>query len=232
MAISAVLKGVKYFLWGPKKPSYMMKMMATWGPLIVNKSCEEQKHWFKEDRVDIIRTFQFPLPYDWHYKYRHTINDHSNLHHSLPSVEGTIITTQWELHVFSFLLAVCEVNAFLTYHCFCKPTVVPMLQEFRHRLAWQLIKNSWIMEQDLVEQQEACAVHQLMKAPPHASKLARGRWVCTAKLRYQNYLCTFRNCGDTPKRVKTYCSYLPSRQKDLPMVPCCACHIGVEKGGE
>ena len=30
------------------------------------------------------------------------------------------------------------------------------------------------MEQDVGEQQEACAIHQLMKAPPHAKKFARG----------------------------------------------------------
>ena len=94
MAILDVLDGVKYFLWGLKEPSYVMKMMATGGPLIVNQSCEEQKCWFKEDGVDMTRIFQFPLPYDWHYKYRHTIDDHNNLHHSLPLVEGTIITTR------------------------------------------------------------------------------------------------------------------------------------------
>ena len=210
MAISGVLDGVKYFFWGLKEPTYVMKMMATGGPLIVNESCEEQKRWYKEDGVEVVRTFQFPLPYDWHYKYRHAIDDHNNLRHSLPSVEGTIITTRWELRVFSFFLAVCEVNAFLTYRFFCKPTVVPTLQEFRHKLAWQLIKNSWIMNQDVVEQQEACAIHQLMKAPPHASKFARGRWICSAKLRYQNYPCTFRNCGDTPK-LKTYCFCHPGK---------------------
>ena len=166
--------------------------------MIVNESCEEQKCWFKEDGVDVTCTFQFPLPYNWHYKYRHAIDDHNNLHHSLPSVEGTIITTRWKLRVFSFLLAVCEVNAFLIYRFFCKPTVVPTLQEFRHKLAWQLIKSSWITNQDVVEQQEACAVHQLMKAPHHVSKFARGRWICLAKLRYQNYPCTFRTVAIPP----------------------------------
>ena len=30
------------------------------------------------------------------------------------------------------------------------------------------------MEQDVGEQQEACAIHQLMKAPPHATSLLEG----------------------------------------------------------
>ncbi len=58
-----------------------------------------------------------------------------------------------------------------------------------------LIKNQWIMEQDANEQQEVCAIHQLMKAPPHATKFARGRWVCNAKLRYQNYPCMIKKCS-------------------------------------
>ena len=43
MAITGVLDGVKYFLWGLKEPSYVMKMIATGGPLVVNESCEKQK---------------------------------------------------------------------------------------------------------------------------------------------------------------------------------------------
>jgi hypothetical protein len=135
MAILGLLNGVKYFLWGLKEPSYMMKMMAMGGPLIANKTCKDQRRRFTKDGVEVSRTFQFPLPYDWHYKYRHAVDNHNNLHHSLPLVEGTIMTTRWELHVFSFFLAVSEVNVFLTYHFFCKPDIIPTLQEFRHKLA-------------------------------------------------------------------------------------------------
>jgi hypothetical protein len=211
MAISGVLDGVKYFLWGLQEPLYVMKMMAMGGPLIANESCKPQRWRFTEDGVEVLRTFQFPLPYDSHYKYRHAVNNHNNLHHSLPLVEGTIMTISWEMHVFSFLLAVSEVNAFLRYRFFCKSDSVPTLQEFCRKLAWQLIKNRWIMEQNVSKQQEACAIHQLVKAPPHATKYVQGRWVCTAKLRYQNYPCTFRNCGKNPKRCKTYCSCHPGK---------------------
>ncbi len=43
MAISGTLDGKEYFLWGLKEPSYVMKMMATGGLLLANKSCGEQK---------------------------------------------------------------------------------------------------------------------------------------------------------------------------------------------
>jgi hypothetical protein len=121
MAILGVLAGVKYFLWGLKEPSFVMKMMATGGPLIPNKSCKLQRRRFEEGGVEVTCTFQFPLPYDWHYKFRHAVDNHNNLCHSTPSVEGTIMTTCWEIRVFLFLLAVCELNAFLTYRFFCKP---------------------------------------------------------------------------------------------------------------
>ncbi len=139
--ILGVLDGVKYFLWGMKMPSYMMKMLAMGGALIVNESCKDQWEKFTKDGVKVSRTFQFPLPYDCHYKYRHAVDYHNNLHHSLPLVEETMMTTRWELHVFSFLLAISEMNAYLTYHFFCKPNIIPTLQEFCHKLAWQLIKT-------------------------------------------------------------------------------------------
>ena len=63
---------------------------------------------------------------------------------ALPSIEHTIITNRWEMRVFSFVLAVSEVNAFLAYRFFCRPDPVPTLQQFRHKLAWELIKNKWL----------------------------------------------------------------------------------------
>jgi hypothetical protein len=80
--------------------------------------------------VKMMRTFQFPLPYDWHYKYCHAVDNHNNLRHSLPSIEHTIKTTCWEMCVFSFVLAVSEVNAFLAYRFLVKPNTVLSLQQF------------------------------------------------------------------------------------------------------
>jgi hypothetical protein len=43
LAITGKLDGEEYFLWALKEPSYIMKMMATGGPLLANESCKEQK---------------------------------------------------------------------------------------------------------------------------------------------------------------------------------------------
>ncbi len=196
MAISGVLDGVKYFLWGLKEPSYVMKMIVTGGPLISNDTCKMQTRRWTEDRVQCGKSFQFPLPYDWHYKYRHAVDDHKNLvHHSLPSIEHTITTTRWEIHVFSFLLSVSEVNAFLVYRFFCCPDPVPTLQQFRHKLAWQLIKNHYLAEKETTEQNVVRTVHQLINAPPHVTRYQNGEWICNARQKYQNNPCTLRGCG-------------------------------------
>jgi len=173
-AISGVLDGVKYFLWGLKEPNYVMKMMATGGPLILNDSCKMQRRTWTEAGLNIVKSFQFLLLYDWHYKYHHAVDNHNNLRHSLPSIEHTITMTCWEMCVFLFVLAVSEVNAFLAYSFFCRPDPVPTLQQFQHKLAWQLIKNRYLAQEEWAEQNVVCTVHQLMNDPPHAMKFQNG----------------------------------------------------------
>jgi hypothetical protein len=93
-----------------------MKMMATGGPLLANESCGEQMRKWMEGGVEVVaQRFRFPCPYDWHYKYCHAVDDPNNLRHALPSIEATITTICWEIRVFSFVLAVTEVNAYLAY---------------------------------------------------------------------------------------------------------------------
>ncbi len=86
--------------------------------------------------------------------------------------------------MFSFVLAVTEVNAFLAYRFFCSPIPVPTLQQFCHLLAWELIKNKWLARENLDESHVVSAVHQLMVAPNNATKYANGSWRCNAKHPY------------------------------------------------
>jgi hypothetical protein len=57
MGISGTLDGEEYFLWGLKEPSYVMKMMATGGPLLANESCGEQKRRWMEGGVEVAQRF-------------------------------------------------------------------------------------------------------------------------------------------------------------------------------
>jgi hypothetical protein len=106
--------------------------------------------------------------------------------------------------VFSFILAVCEVNSFsaIRYFNYAKGMIegCPTLLVFHWQMAWQLINNSRIVE----EEQEAREVgeqtiHTMMTAPPHAKKFKYQRWDCTAIAAYQQYACSAR-CG---KEIRT-----------------------------
>ncbi len=64
------------------------------------------------------KQFKYPEPYYLHFKYRHLIDDHNNIHHEVPSIEGTLKTQRWAIPVFQFVLAVAEVNMYLTMRHF------------------------------------------------------------------------------------------------------------------
>ena len=113
-----------------------MKMMAMGGLLLPNESCVALKWVWMEDGVQCLCRYRFLAPYDWHYKFCHVVDDHNNLRHAILSIEHTITTMHWEICVFSFLLVVSEVNAYLAYWFFCKPDPFPTLQQFCHKLGW------------------------------------------------------------------------------------------------
>ena len=209
-AIQGVLDGTTYNLWGMKEPDYVMRMMATGGPLAALDSCRMAKRRWREGGVDCSRTFQYACPFDWHSRYRHAVDDHNNLRHALPSIEDSWVTQRWETRVFSFIVAICEVNAFLClrYFTFGKGAIAgcPTLLKFRRRLAWEMIQNSWIATESEREQEAAAdSVHQLLTAPPHAKLWKNRRWDTSASFKYQQYVCKNR-CG---KRIRTYCACSP-----------------------
>jgi hypothetical protein len=217
-AIAGTMDGVPYNLWGMKEPDYVMRMMATGGPLAVFDTCKEALRKWTEEGIEVVRRFRYACPFDWHFRYRHAVDDHNNLRHALPSVEDSWATKRWEIRVFSFILAISEVNAFLAlrYFTFAKGTIAgcPTLIVFRRRLAWQLIRNSWIVAEESVGGLDGMlSVHKLMTAPNHAKSYRNRQWTCTAAARFQQYMCT-HGCG---KKIRTYCACTPGRWV------CCQC---------
>jgi hypothetical protein len=144
-AITGVQDDVPYFIWGMKEPDYVMRLMATGGPLGSTDECRETERRCTEGDQDVKRKFIYMCPYNWHFCYRHAVDHHNNLRHATPAVEESWITMRWECRVFSFLLAVSEINAFLALRYFVlgNNTIegCPLLIVFRRRLAWQLINN-------------------------------------------------------------------------------------------
>ena len=212
-AVSGTQDGVPYNLWGMKEPDYVMRMMATGGPNSVDDSCKTTTRTWKRGNEEISTTFQYPRPFDWHFRYRHAVDDHNNLRHALPSVEDTWVTKRWECRVFSFILAITEINAFLAlrYFVFGNDTIkgCPTLLVFRRRLAWQLINNPWIRQEQQVSDERVWpgAIHRLITAPDHARKWSGGTFICDANQKYQQHFCSGK-CG---KRIRTYCACDPSK---------------------
>ena len=83
----------------------------------------------------------------------HAVDNHNNLQHAIPSIEGSWITHCWSNRVFSFILAISEVNTFIGFHYFVWPKFNMKhltLLNFCHKLALELIKNDF-WKKDLQE---------------------------------------------------------------------------------
>jgi hypothetical protein len=94
-AIQGVLEGMTYNLWGMKEPDYVMRMMATGGQLAALNSCKMTRRRWRDGGVDVSHTFQYTCPFDWHFRYRHAVDDHNNLRHALPSIEDSWLTKRF-----------------------------------------------------------------------------------------------------------------------------------------
>jgi hypothetical protein len=188
-------------------------MMAMGGPLGVTDGCKWAKRKWREGDREVSTEFQYAAPYDWHFRYRHAVDDHNNLRHATPSLEESWNTLRWECRVFAFILAVSEVNAFLAlrYFGFGGGSIegCPTLLVFRRRLAWQLINNNWLRqeEQETAPEPHLSPIHKLVAAPPHARKWSGGTWICDANQKYQQYFCSSK----CKKRTRTYCVCGPGR---------------------
>ena len=95
-----------------------MRIMDSGGRLLADKICKETVRIWKGNIEDVAKKFKYKLPFGWHFGYRHAVDDHKNLRHSLPSIEDTWVTYLWECRLFAFILDILEVNAFLILHYF------------------------------------------------------------------------------------------------------------------
>ena len=79
-----------------KEPNYVMSMMATGGRILAYDTCKETARIWKENGEDLVNNFNYNLPFGWHFRYLHAVDDHNNLRHALPSIEDTWVTDLWE----------------------------------------------------------------------------------------------------------------------------------------
>ena len=84
------------------------------------------------------------------------------------------MTDWWECRVFSFILAISEVNAFLIlrYFVYCglRREGMTTLLEFSQKLAWQLINNTYIKEREGGVEFLTDSIHRSMTAKRHSRR--------------------------------------------------------------
>ncbi len=202
-----------------------MKIMGTGGAL-VSDGCKVVCCKWKDGNESHTQQFTYTKPFQWHFQYRHIVDDHNNLRHSLPSIEDTWRTDRWPSRVFAFLLALSEVNSYLVMRHFCwKDEEVPTYLKFRRILAWESIDNPFIANE--IEAQEEVKrrlrnQHNLLPAPKHANGWDGRDWIKKAKSRYQQFTCkgaNGRKCTQSNNKTRTYCTCAPGKWM------CKACHL-------
>ncbi len=205
-----------------KEPDYMMQIMATWESLCMMGGKEVRRVW-RDGDSERTTTFQYAKPFDWHFCYRHAVDNHNNLRHAIPSIKGTWLTDRWPVCVFSFLLAVTEVNIDLILKHFIfneDPNTLPKLLAFRRELAWQMINNVFLRDTNhIAVSEEAASTHNIHEyaVTPHRAKYFNGQvWVLGAKQKYQQYQCSWPGCK---QHCCHYCVCNPS------VWLCSNCHI-------
>jgi hypothetical protein len=66
-----------------REPDYIMPMMATGGRLLTDETCKHTKRSWLENGVQRVKEFVYALPFDWHFRYCHAVDDHNNLRHAV-----------------------------------------------------------------------------------------------------------------------------------------------------
>jgi hypothetical protein len=108
----------------------------------------------------------------------------------LPSWEDTWVTQRWELRVLSFIMAICEVNAYLDIRFYEGKKRMPSLFNSRRKYGWQLILNDDLVEETVEHYQMVLeGSHTLCQALPHARIYRNRHWICDALQKYQQYAC-------------------------------------------
>ena len=178
-SLAGTLDTVPYDIFCLKEPNYTMKIMSTYGGLVEPPNQPESKRIFKNtsgERVTV--NFEYKEPFANHFNFRHAVDDHNNLRHGLPSIETSIVTNSWPIRVFSFFLAITEVNIFRAFSYFVwtdRKSPAESLVKFRKKLALAFIHNEELQREAPRSNRSSRKRRKLdqclVTAPVHASRL-------------------------------------------------------------
>ena len=114
-------------------------------------------------------------------------------------MEQIWVTHHSTTHVFAFLLAVSNVNTYLTFGCFVwsKEEMIGVMDSW-FKLGWALINNNYLDTNNNSQRSKSKSReiydYNLTKAALYAKKFISGRWNKSAKCMYQQYVCRGVRC--------------------------------------
>ena len=142
-SLPSTLTGKAFKVSAMMEEDLVMKIMTTYG------SCREvEQGATKRSMTDpttgqkVTKTFNYYEAFYNHFTYRHQVDGHNNICHSPISLETLLRTNDWKVRVFSFVLALVEVNARLAYAYFAAKEPLTQIQ-FRRKLSKELINFSF-----------------------------------------------------------------------------------------
>jgi hypothetical protein len=197
-ALPGTLDGQKFHIFAMKEPDYTMMLMSTYGSLNEMAKGDTARTWTNSAGETVTQRFKYREPFFNHFKFCHGIDDHNAKRHSPISIEETWATKWWPNRVFSFLLAVTEVNSKLAHEYFSEdPKQKTSMLDFRQKLAEEMINygrpvhpdddsppNKW-------HRATTIPSHELLHPPPFTGKWVNGK---RNKCRTQ-YLQRLCSCG-------------------------------------
>ena len=138
-------------------------------------------------------SFNYTEPFFNHFKYRHKVDNHNNLGHSSISLEKSINIKDWKLRVFTFVMALIEVNARLAVAYFTGRDAPVSQLEFCRKLAKELIAFSLTLKTG--KRSKSKQVSELVSsmcgvetAPPFAGSWTATKWEMLTSM-YPQHVC-------------------------------------------
>ena len=174
-SLHGTFDGAKYNFFCTKESDYVMKIMSTYGGILVKEEQRESKRIFTKDGEEKKVEFKYTTPFANHFDYHHFIDDHNNLRHQKSSIEKIWRTHRWESHTFACLLAVTEINVYLAFvHLVWLGEERKKLQDFYTDFSLALIDNSFLIDHKTAEREKRTkrrvTDHTLESAPSFAKR--------------------------------------------------------------
>ena len=216
------MDGVPFHVYAMKEPDYTMMLMSTYGTLNDHNGKETSRN------VDgVTSKFRYSEVIHNHYKYRHLVDDHNAKRHAPISLEMTWATKTWTHRVFAFLLAITEVNTFLSERYFNGADYGDggaSILAFRKLFSGDLIFNEHLSEK---EEEQIRSSERIRKKSTHdfaslpAYKKFKGALMVDADSQYPKRTCF---CGRQKSRA--YCPCTPGVYQCMDCCSTCLLDLG------